>query len=60
MHEHQTGVGIDLQQDLDREDVVRTFKNPASGIVLMLQVLQEAPMKPIGFAVARVIQPTLI
>src|SRR5271166_895422 len=61
MDEYDARIRIDRAERVEGKDVVGTFEHPAPGNrCLMLQVLQEALVKPIGVEVSGLIQPTAI
>src|SRR5271166_6789867 len=61
MDEYDARIRIDRAERAEGKDVVGTFEHPApSNRCLMLQVLQEALVKPIGVEVSGLIEPTAI
>ena len=61
MDKHDTRIRIDRSKRVEGKDVVWTFEHPASGETrLILQMLQEALVKPIGDEVSGFVEPTAL
>src|SRR5262245_1754838 len=48
MDKHEASVWIDLAQGLESENMIRALQDPLPATLLMLKVLEEAFVKPIG------------
>jgi hypothetical protein len=60
MDEDESRIGIDFAEGIDREYVVGALEHPLAAASLMLQVLEEALVEPVGFEVAGLIEPSLV
>ena len=61
MDKDDAGIRIDRAKRVESKDVVGTFEHPASGDTrLMLKMLQETLVKPIGVEVSGFVKPAAI
>lgn len=61
VHEHEARIRIDGADSGEGKNVIGTFEHPAAAIIpLMLEVLQEALVKPIGVEMPGFVEPAPI